>query len=184
MPGWQALEVPVLDLEVAAGFLAARTGDADHQAAAGLAEAVGGLPLALEQAAAYIEATGDSLAAYLASFHKRRADLLSRGQPSGYTGTVAATWALAFTQVEHSEPGAAALLRLLAFCAPEAIPLRLLLQIPSWVGREVQPAGGAACVKNRRSARPPGRLHRSLDRARIGDLCVLGGLASAWSCPR
>ena len=40
--------MPVLDMEPAAGFLAARTGDADRQAATGLAEAVGGLPLALE----------------------------------------------------------------------------------------------------------------------------------------
>jgi hypothetical protein len=82
-PPGQAVEVPVLDLQVAAGFLAVRTGDADHRAAAGLAEAVGGLPLALEQAAAYIEATGDDLVGYLAAFRKRRADLLSRGQPAG-----------------------------------------------------------------------------------------------------
>jgi hypothetical protein len=79
---------------------------------------VGGLPLALEQAAAYIEATGDNLAGYLAAFRKRRADLLSRGQPAGYTGTVAATWELAFTQVEQSDPGAAALLRLLLHDCP------------------------------------------------------------------
>ena len=46
----QALEVPVLGPEAAADFLVTRTGDADRQAAAGLAEAVGGLPLALEQA--------------------------------------------------------------------------------------------------------------------------------------
>jgi hypothetical protein len=127
-PPGQAVEVPPLDLEAAAGFLAARTGDADHRAAAGLAEAVGGLPLALEQAAAYIQATGDTLAGYLASFWRRRADLLARGEPGGYSGTVAAAWALAFGQVEQSAPGAAGLLRLLAFCAPEAIPLGLLLQ--------------------------------------------------------
>ena len=78
-PPGQAVEVPPLDLEAAAGFLAARTGDADHRAAAGLAEAVGGLPLALEQAAAYIQATGDTLAGYLASFRQRRPDLLGRG---------------------------------------------------------------------------------------------------------
>ena len=127
-PPGQALEVPVLDVEAAAGFLAARTGDADRQAAAGLAEAVDGLPLALEQAAAYAQATGNSLGTYLALFHKRRAGLLARGQPTGYGGTVAAAWALAFTQLAHSDPGAVGLLRLLAFCAPEAIPLRLLLQ--------------------------------------------------------
>ena len=39
-----------------------------------------------------------------------------------------ATWTLAFSQLEDSDPGAAGLLRLLAFCAPDAIPLRLLLQ--------------------------------------------------------
>jgi len=79
-PPGQAVEVPVLDLDAAAGFLTARTGDPDRRAAAGLAEAVGGLPLALEQAAAYIQATGDTLAGYLAAFHQRRADLLARGQ--------------------------------------------------------------------------------------------------------
>jgi Domain of unknown function (DUF4062)/Tetratricopeptide repeat len=127
-PPEQALEVPVLELEVAAGFLAARTGDADHQAATGLARAVGGLPLALEQAAAYIQATGHSLASYMASFQQRRADLLARGEPVGYPGTVAAAWALAFTQLEETAPAAAGLLRLLAFFAPEATPLGLLLQ--------------------------------------------------------
>ncbi len=145
-PAGQALEVPVLDLQAAAGFLAARTGDGDHQAAAGLAEAVGGLPLALEQAAAYIEATGDDLAGYLAAFRKRRADLLSRGQPSGYTGTVAATWELAFTQVEQSDPGAAALLRLLAFYAPEAIPLRLLLHDRPGLAGKLSPQVGGLLV--------------------------------------
>ena len=127
-PPGRGLEVPVLDLDAAAGFLAARTGDADHQAAASLAEAVGGLPLALEQAAAYIQASGDSLAGYLAAFQQRRAEVMARGEPAGYPGTVAAAWALAFTQLEESAPDAAVLLRMLTFCAPEAIPLRLLLQ--------------------------------------------------------
>jgi hypothetical protein len=127
-PPGQAVDVPVLDTEVAAGFLVDRTGDHDRQSAVGLAEATGGLPLALEQAAAYIRASGGSLAGYLASFHRRRAGLLARGQPAGYQGTVATTWSLAFTQLEQSAPAAAGLLRLLAFCAPEPVPLRLLLQ--------------------------------------------------------
>jgi len=127
-PLGQGLEVPVLDLEAAADLLAACTGDTDRRAAVGLAEAVGGLPLALEQAAAYAQATGNSLATYLALFHKRRTDLLARGQPARYGATIAATWALAFTELEQTAPAAAGLLRLLAFCAPEAIPLRLLLQ--------------------------------------------------------
>jgi len=138
-PPGQALEVPVLDLEVAADFLATRTGDADRQAAAGLAAAVGGLPLALEQAAAYAQATGNSLAGYLALFHQRRAGLLARGGPPRYGGTVATTWALAFGQLEQSNPGAAGLLRLMTFCAPEAVPLRLLLQPRPGVAEQLSP---------------------------------------------
>jgi Tetratricopeptide repeat len=127
-PSGQAVDVPVLDPQVAAEFLGNRTGDPDLRAALGLAAELGGLPLALEQAAAYVQAIGNSLAGYLASFRRRRADLLGRGEPTGYPATVAATWQLAFEDLQQATPGAAGLLRLLAFCAPEAIPLLLLLQ--------------------------------------------------------
>ena len=146
-PNWpgQPLEVPVLDPDVAAGFLVSRTGDLDRQAARDLAVELGGLPLALEQAAAYMMAIGDTLAEYLALFRQRRTELLTRGEPTGYSRTVASTWALAFDHMRQTEPGAAAvdLLRLLAFCAPEAIPLRLLLQprlgLAGRLGDEVVP---------------------------------------------
>jgi hypothetical protein len=126
-PG-QLLQVPVLGTEVAAGFLVNRTGDPSEGAAEDLADELGGLPLALEQTAAYMQATGESLAGYLALFRQRRADLLVRGEPAGYGKTVAATWTLAFSRLEESAAGAVSLLRLLAFCAPDAVPLRLLLQ--------------------------------------------------------
>ena len=129
--------------EVAAEFLVGRTGDADRRAALELAGELGGLPLALEQAAAYVQASGDSLAGYLASFRQRRPDMLGRGEPTGYPETVATTWRLAFEDLEQAAPGAAGLLRLLAFCAPEAIPLRLLLQprpgLAGQLGEQVAP---------------------------------------------
>jgi hypothetical protein len=135
-PPGQVLDVPVLGTEVAAGFLVSRTGDPDREAARELAAELGGLPLALEQAAAFLHATGDSLAGYLASFRQRRAALLSRGEPTGYGKTVATTWALAFSRLEQSQPPAVALLRLLACCAPEAIPLPLLLQPGAALGEQ------------------------------------------------
>ena len=76
--------MPVLDAGVAAGFLVDRTGDPDRQAAWDLAGELGGLPLALEQAAAYIQAAGITLAAYLALFRDRRAELLARGEAAGH----------------------------------------------------------------------------------------------------
>ena len=129
-PTWpgQPLNVPMLDRDVAAGFLVDRTGDPDLQAAGDLADELGGLPLALEQAAAYIQTTQGTLASYLTLFRHRRSELLSRGDPTGYNKTVASTWALAFDRLEQTAPGAVGLLRLLTFCASEAIPLRLLLQ--------------------------------------------------------
>jgi hypothetical protein len=142
-PPGQDLDVPVLDQEVAAEFLAGRTGDADRRAAPDLAGELGGLPLALEQAAAYVQATGDTLAGYLASFRQRRPEMLARGEPTGYSQTVATTWQLAFEHLQQADPGASGLLRLLAYCAPEAIPLPLLLQprpgLADDLGPEVAP---------------------------------------------
>ena len=49
---------------------------------------------------------------------------------------MATTWRLAFENLQQAAPRAAGLLRLLAFCAPEAVPLRLLLQPrPGLAGR-------------------------------------------------
>jgi len=142
-PPGQSLDVPVLDPQVAAEFLASRTGDPDRRAALDLAGELGGLPLALEQAAAYVQATGHSLASYLASFRQRRADVLRRGEPTGYTETVATTWRLAFEDLNHAAVDAVGLLRLLAFCAPEAIPLGLLLHrrpgLAELLGEDVAP---------------------------------------------
>jgi hypothetical protein len=124
--GW-AVPVPVLDPQVASQYLTARTGDADEGAARDLAGELGGLPLALEQAAAYMLATGTALPRYLALFRARQADLLARGEAAGHREHVAATLGLALSRLEGDDPAAAGLLRLLAFVAPEPAPLGLLL---------------------------------------------------------
>ena len=126
-PPGQAVEVAVLDREVAAGFLAARTGDADRRAALELAGELGGLPLALEQAGAYMQASGRTIGEYLGLFRARRAELLDKGDPAGYDKRVTTTWAVAFAELGQGGP-AAGLLRLVACCAAEDIPLGLLLR--------------------------------------------------------
>ena len=83
------MPVPVLDPQVASQYLTARTGDADEGAARDLAGELGGLPLALEQAAAYMLATGTALPRYLALFRARQADLLARGEAAGHREHVA-----------------------------------------------------------------------------------------------
>ena len=86
-PGRAVLEVPVLDRAAAAAFVVDRTGAAgaaEEAAAFGLADELGGLPLALEQAGAYMQASGRSIGEYLGLFRARRAELLGRGDPAGY----------------------------------------------------------------------------------------------------
>jgi hypothetical protein len=139
-PPGQALDVPVLGPQVAADFLVNRTGDPDWAAAWELAAELGGLPLALEQAAAYLQATGTALASYLSLFRYRQADLLSRGEASGHPADVAATLGLALSRLVGEAPAAAGLLQLLAFLAPEPVPLALLLageQATGQLGAEV-----------------------------------------------
>ena len=144
-PPGQALDVPVLDTEVAADFLVNRTGDPDRAAARELAAELGGLPLALEQAAAYMQATGTTLARYLPLFRARQADLLARGEAAGHPADVAATLGLALSRLADEAPAAAGLMRLLAFLAPEPVPLALLLadeQAAGLLGPEVAAAVG------------------------------------------
>lgn len=115
-------------------FFLKRTGrqDADtqeRQAAAKLAEEFGGLPLALEQAGAYIAAHQVRFDDYLASFKKRQLELLEASPPvaGGYPSSVATTWSLNFEQIEQVSTAAADLLRLSAFLGPDSsIPLELV----------------------------------------------------------
>ena len=144
-PPGQALQVPVLDPEVAADFLVNRTGDADRAAARELAVQLGGLPLALEQAAAYLQATGTTLARYLPVLRDRQADLLARGDAAGHPADVAATLGLALSRLAGEAPAAAGLVCLLAFLAPEPVPLALLLasaQAAGLLGPEVAAVAG------------------------------------------
>ena len=128
-PGRQVLDVPVLDTDVAACFLVNRTADPDEALAGELAIELGKLPLALEQAAAYIQATWAGFAGYLDLFRQRHAVLLDREAPAGHPASVAATIGLALSRLNDAAPAAAGLLRLLACLAAEPVPLGLLLTV-------------------------------------------------------
>ncbi len=130
-PRWKgvahALKVQVWPRAEAVAFLLHRSGDKDEQTADAVAEALGDLPLALEQASAYMEATAISLAEYIALFQQFRADLLREHRPLEYPDPVATTWEMAFQKLKAEEPVAIDLLNALAFLAPDNIPRVLLI---------------------------------------------------------
>lgn len=94
------------------------------------------LPLALDQAGAYIEETGCGLPAYLELFRTHRCELLHhRGPvPTNHPESVATTLSLSFQKVEQTNPAAADLLWVCAFLHPDAIAEELLLADPSSLG--------------------------------------------------
>src|SRR5437588_1694117 len=96
--------------------------------AAEIVAAMDGLPLALDQAGAYIEETRCGLSQYLDLYGTHRKELLlRRGRfPIDHPDSVVATWSLSFQQVEQECLAAADLLRLLAFLNPEAIPEEII----------------------------------------------------------
>jgi tetratricopeptide (TPR) repeat protein len=121
------LPAPVFDRAESIEFLCKRTGHEDKKAADALADELGDLPLALEQAGAYIETTCISLTEYQELFQSRRKELWDdESHPLDDRKSVATTWSLAMEHVSHESPDAADLLNLCAFLAPDDIPLELL----------------------------------------------------------
>lgn len=131
-PNWGAIAKPVMvglmGVEGSVELLLRNRPESERDDAKELAEALGYLPLALAQAHAYCEHAGCTLKAYLDLLKEREADLLAQPQiPEGYDVPVAAAWDLAFETIEAT-PGAAALLNLLAYLAPDAFPKNLLTE--------------------------------------------------------
>jgi tetratricopeptide (TPR) repeat protein len=133
-PAWRGIavlfEVRVWPKEVGADYLIARTGrDKERAEAEALSEALGGLPLAHEQAAAHCERLGISLSDYRKRFEAAPARLLdaAKDAPAEYYGglTVAKAFALAIEEAAKLHPAAGPLIAHAALLAPEPIPLFL-----------------------------------------------------------
>jgi class 3 adenylate cyclase/Tfp pilus assembly protein PilF/DNA-binding XRE family transcriptional regulator len=115
-----------------------------------LVKELDGLPLALDQAGAYIEETSCSLPEYLTLYWRHHATLLNRQSSlsADYPHTVASTWSLSFQQVEQENPAAAELLRLCAFTEPDAIPETILTEGEDYLGPVLGPVASDPLLLN------------------------------------
>ena len=124
------LLIEPLNPDEAVAFLLDRTSSADRAAAETLARTLGYLPLALEEAAAYIEVTGKPLVGYLELFAAHHDALMATSvPPEDYPRTLRTTLEVSLRQLEKEDPSAADLLRLIAFLAADDIPLWLLSKV-------------------------------------------------------
>jgi tetratricopeptide (TPR) repeat protein len=117
------LPVDVFSREESVEFLTRRVprGVSEDEASR-LAEELGDLPLALEQAAALQAETGMSIEEYLRLLHEHATQLLAEGKPTEYPVSMTAAWSLSVAQLKEKLPEAIELLRCCAFFGPEPIP--------------------------------------------------------------
>ncbi|MCH7878805.1 MAG: tetratricopeptide repeat protein [candidate division Zixibacteria bacterium] len=122
-----SVKVEELPPDEAVEFLIKRTDVKDRTGAAKLAETLGYLPLALEQAGAYIKNRGLDYERYLEHYQTKHTELLDKGEVSTeYPRSVATTWSVSIESTREISEVAPDLLRLLAFFAPDDIPLDII----------------------------------------------------------
>ena len=131
------LELQCFSEEEGALFLIRRTGlegESLYQGAIDLAKELGGLPLALEQAAAYISALPISIAFkdYLDKYRHVKLRLLQQKSVTALSVgaqhrlSVHTTWEMNFSFVIEKSPAAATMMRIASFLTSENIPLDVI----------------------------------------------------------
>jgi Tetratricopeptide repeat len=165
-PRWQAVveivSIDVFSREESIEFLGKRVPSGLSRAQADrLAEALGDLPLALEQAGALQAETGMTADEYLRLLQEHVSDLMAEGKSADYPLSMTAAWRLSVSTLEQQLPEAVRLLRCCAFFGPEPIPrdifprgaqalaspLRELIEDPIRLARAVRELGRFALVR-------------------------------------
>ena len=135
----EGLEIGVLDPGDATNLLLIRAkldsdnDDSDDEriirVAAEIANELGFLPLAIEQAAAYIREASKDIFKFLPSYRQNRKThhaRVSKGNRNYYSDSLATTWRLSFQRIEKTNRDASKLLQLIAFLNPDGILLEFL----------------------------------------------------------
>src|SRR5260221_633446 len=147
------IDIDVMDVDEGVLFLLRRAGvigqeatpDAasytDRVSANAIAQAMSCLPLALDQAGAYIQETQCHLTKYLQLSETHRSALLkARGALAlDHPESVVSTFLLAFEKVQQVNSAAADLLQLCVFLHPDAIPEEIIIDGAAELGPNLAP---------------------------------------------
>ncbi|MEV6638379.1 FxSxx-COOH system tetratricopeptide repeat protein, partial [Actinoplanes sp. NPDC051470] len=145
-PDWRAhagtVQVQVWPRSDSIAYLLGRTTHTDEVLLGELAELVGDLPLAMEEAAAYLTMTGEDLGVYVGLVRERLREMFATAPDAGGEDQrrVATVWTLSLDQVHALEPMAEQLLTLLAFLGPQVprdLPIANLDLLPDELGAAV-----------------------------------------------
>ncbi|MFJ5059740.1 FxSxx-COOH system tetratricopeptide repeat protein [Streptomyces nigra] len=133
-PQWASaakpLEVDVFRREESKQLLRLRGPEISDEDADRLAEALGDLPLAIEQVATWHAETGMLVDEYLRLLDEKRVDLLRGTAALDNQHPVIAAWNISLDQLETKNPAAYQLLQVCSFYAPEPIARALFARMP------------------------------------------------------
>ncbi|MEV7628922.1 FxSxx-COOH system tetratricopeptide repeat protein [Actinoplanes sp. NPDC089786] len=126
-----SLEVDVFERDESVEMLGRRTTERGDKKISGpdaelLADRLGDLPLALEQAAAWYLATAMPVSEYIELLDSHTRELLDEGKPADYHLSVAAFVGLALDTFRGHQDGVAQLFSLFAYLGGEPVPISLL----------------------------------------------------------
>ena len=133
-PQWasfaRSVEVDVFPREESKRLLRERVPGISDEDADRLAEALGDLPLAIDQAAAWHAESGMLVDEYLRLLDEKRVDLLRSTTTLDNPHPVIAAWDISLDQLESKNPAAYQLLQVCSFYAPEPIARTLFERMP------------------------------------------------------
>ncbi|WP_200305259.1 FxSxx-COOH system tetratricopeptide repeat protein [Streptomyces adelaidensis] len=125
----QSLEMEVFTREESVEHLCRRVPGLREEDADRVADALGDLPLAVEVAAAWLEATATPVQEYIEQLREQSTRVLSVQEAVDaveYPSSVGATWNISIARLREESPAAARLLELCAFFAAEPISMSLI----------------------------------------------------------
>ena len=122
----EPLEIDVFARDESLDLIRRRVPGLSAEDATEVAEMLGDLPLAIEQASAWLAETGMSANEYVSRLKSHLVAQLDQSQANDYPTTVAATFRLSFDRLRERSPGAARLLELCAYFSPDPISLSLI----------------------------------------------------------
>ncbi|MEU6304093.1 FxSxx-COOH system tetratricopeptide repeat protein [Streptomyces chartreusis] len=127
---WERVATPLLVNVFERGesveLLQRRSPDLSTRDADRLADALGDLPLAVEQAGTWHAVTGMQVDEYLNLLAQRSPEILELDPAPDYPVSVAAAWDISLARLQQNNPGARQLLDICANLAPEPIPRSML----------------------------------------------------------
>jgi hypothetical protein len=126
----QVMDLDVIGIGDALVLLRTRVPDLAETTGTELANELGCLPLALEQASAYLDRSAIPAKTYLRLLRQRAAEMYPRGQVSGRPDTIATLWDISLERIAAENLSATQLLGLCAYLAPERIPVDLFTAHP------------------------------------------------------